>query len=273
MYGFLAPMILMFILYLIKRRQTSRITLTICASGLTAFTLMIVVRLWDVATLVEVFLDRTTSLAERHATYLSKEIIPARAINWLQFIPPVLNDAFIIWRAWVIFQRRKWALYLSVILCLSTFALTLVFLILYASAAGNVEDWNGRSKRIHALSATFSGLSISTNLVATSFIGWTLWSHLKFIKNASGSRHPQMFKVPRVLMLLVDSGALYMTLQITRFVLQFALDSTNVTYYILCCIQLVYPSITMVLIHGPFSIAGAHDTVMSVYDSRDSTWA
>ena len=33
---------------------------------------------------------------------------------------PVINDAFIIWRAWVVFARKRWALYISIVLCLCT---------------------------------------------------------------------------------------------------------------------------------------------------------
>ncbi|KAG6916159.1 hypothetical protein DXG01_008173 [Tephrocybe rancida] len=107
---------------------------------------MAVFQLWLLVALDNVFLDHTTSLARRHSVYASKVAGPAKAINWLEFLPvgvleakhatlppgltlsetqPVFNDAFIIWRTWVVFQRRKWALYLSLALCLSTFGWTL----------------------------------------------------------------------------------------------------------------------------------------------------
>ncbi|KAH0584761.1 hypothetical protein H2248_008043 [Termitomyces sp. 'cryptogamus'] len=103
---------------------------------------------------------------------------------WLECIPPIMNDFFIVWRAWVIFERRRWALYVLIGLCLSTLVLTFVLLLMFQKSSNYHGDMiiplsifeltiPVASIVLQQLGTT--SLSAVTNFVATFFIGWTLW--------------------------------------------------------------------------------------------------
>ncbi|KAG6907631.1 hypothetical protein DXG01_008125 [Tephrocybe rancida] len=62
--------------------------------------------------------DNTKPLAARIQSYSSKINKLGIAISWVETLPPMFNNAFIIWRAWVVFQKRRWALYLSIFVCI-----------------------------------------------------------------------------------------------------------------------------------------------------------
>ncbi|KAG6835419.1 hypothetical protein H0H93_001624 [Arthromyces matolae] len=148
------------------------------------------------------------------------------AQNWFQ---PVVNDDFIIWRAWVLFGRRRWALYLSITLATLNTISTVLLLAWYShvfDADLNVLILRG---------ATIP--SLVSNVVATSYIGYTLWMHAKTINKSMGSRGRRPFGVKRILFLLVETGVVYAVLQLCTIVL-------NGSF--------VYPALTLALIHGPF---------------------
>ncbi|KAG6906770.1 hypothetical protein DXG01_012182 [Tephrocybe rancida] len=210
---------------------------------------------------------------------------------WLQTIPPVLNDAFIIWRAWAVFQRRKWALYLAITLCLTSLvALTLVYLSAFTSPTSlAAASWLSKTL---ILSSASTFMSFATNLAATALIAWTLWQHLTFLRrHAGGAQQP--FRTWHILALLVESGAVYCLLQVRAHtpcspavtnpdlvqLMNFALgiaagpsSSAATALYVFsntfCMISIVYPALTVFLIHGPFAIAGVDSTVVSVYASE-----
>ncbi|KAG5722711.1 hypothetical protein E4T56_gene8772, partial [Termitomyces sp. T112] len=124
----------------------------------------------------------------------------------------------------------------------------------------------------YILNYTSTGLSLAINTISTSYVAWTLWTYL----SALPSNLRSLFTSWRILWLLVDSGLIYMLLQVTAIVVARAVPGdiigSNVftvitdTYYF---ISLAYPSITIFLIYGPFSIRGVHETVASFKNISD----
>ncbi|KAG6811784.1 hypothetical protein H0H92_005854 [Tricholoma furcatifolium] len=93
--------------------------------------------------------------------------------RWLSSLPlathndasePIVNDALIIWRAWVILSGKRWSKYILVAAwVMTTEAIT--------SPTGNVPV----SVNIaNALSSSSTGLSFATNFLATAFIAYIL---------------------------------------------------------------------------------------------------
>ncbi|KAG6916244.1 hypothetical protein DXG01_007741 [Tephrocybe rancida] len=177
-YGIFAPVSIMAALGALRRRRRSALfkaQLVILPLAVVTLTGNLILQMRAAVLYYDFFRSHVPSLSERA---YSVNIVLAKvniALYWLQFIPPVLNDAFIIWRAWLVFERRRWALYLSVLLCLSSLVMTLVYLALLSSPTkllaqsffgGGIQWW---------LSLSNSILVFITNFVSTCFIGWTLW--------------------------------------------------------------------------------------------------
>ncbi|KAG6818668.1 hypothetical protein H0H93_002995 [Arthromyces matolae] len=101
---------------------------------------------------------------------------------------------------------------------------------------------------VYLLLANTSG-SFLLNGVTTCFIAIRLWQQVKFLRQNLEPEMRNSFKLWRVLFLLVDSGAIYGTL------------------------QFVYPALTIALIQGQSSIAGIHSTVSHVRGLSDSRGA
>ncbi|KAG5726755.1 hypothetical protein E4T56_gene15185 [Termitomyces sp. T112] len=192
--------------------------------------------------------------------------------NWLTLIPPIINDAFIIWRAWVLFERRRWAFYVSIGLYLLTLIVTLVFLGIYSNPDILLAAVLSDSAAQTFLLVATTIMSFVTNFVATSFIGRTLWVHLRFLRMNMNAQHQQFFRLWHIINLLVDAGAVYSILQLLYIVptitvnanqlaAQIFLDAVGMIYF---SISTVYPALTIALIRGPFSIVGVHETVNSL---------
>ncbi|KAG6818905.1 hypothetical protein H0H93_000417 [Arthromyces matolae] len=156
----------------------------------------------------------------------------------LYFVEPTVNDYFIVWRAWILLRKThgwRWTPYALGVLCfIST-----------ASLVSTVSSYTNESPALVHVSDIGGIMSFIANFAATTAIGYILWSHFKTLPRNQKSQVRKNFTVWRILAVLVESGAVYAVLQI------------------------VYPALTLYLIHGPFSLAGTNESVISAVISDD----
>ncbi|KAG6808422.1 hypothetical protein H0H92_004157 [Tricholoma furcatifolium] len=132
------------------------------------------------------------------------------ASTWFQDLPILLNDGIIVWRASAIFARKRWALYLLTALwgitagarpCVSVLddfdhlhAGLLVFTISYAIIASVPTPSAMAVTDSSIIFYLYTGFSIGTNFLATSFIAYILRlaeSLLKFDEKGTFEAHPK----------------------------------------------------------------------------------
>ncbi|KAG6834624.1 hypothetical protein H0H93_008507 [Arthromyces matolae] len=88
---------------------------------------------------------------------------------------------------------------------------------------------------------------------------------------------PELFTSWHILLLLVESGVIYGVLQFINAVMNvtpFTAPSTMVTFYVLQSIltsfSMAYPTLTVGIIRGPFSLVRVADTVVEIRSEGDS---
>ncbi|KAG6836287.1 hypothetical protein H0H93_009478 [Arthromyces matolae] len=97
--------------------------------------------------------------------------------NWAIDVAPIVTDAVVVWRAWIICRgnRRRGVLWFLAMLWFSAAAVILIATIMQSIPyieANVLEHDVGLSAFLYAGSIA---LSIATNFLATSLIGWKLW--------------------------------------------------------------------------------------------------
>ncbi|KAH0584920.1 hypothetical protein H2248_008194 [Termitomyces sp. 'cryptogamus'] len=218
--GFLGPLSFISIRELVRRRPRfvlTWITSGIIVAGFVSSTLTIAVQ-WDMCSILirsqlGLIEDTPRFMEDRQKITNGKLLKWDTAILWLQLIPPLVNDALIVWRGYIISMRGDhWAFYSSLLLWIATFASTIT-LLGEMSAAKTI---NSHAELLNDLFISVSVLSIATNLLATMSIAYMLWSHQKFLRQSRVS-HKMLFRWTRVswiLFLLFDSGLIYCIFQV-----------------------------------------------------------
>ncbi|KAF5384380.1 hypothetical protein D9615_003132 [Tricholomella constricta] len=176
-------------------------------------------------------------------------------ITWTAQLMPLISDAVVIWRAWVLFTDRLWFLILPVVLWLGTVATTFAYL-----AFDTIDEQPPGSLLIPDLLSSSIALSAATNAAATLLIAYILWAHRKVVVHNLGLGGKRRSQVQNVLTLLVESGLIYFILQIVTLILTFAPNSAGgkgtaqhmageIFFASYCMISGMYPTIVVVLVN------------------------
>ncbi|KAH0581128.1 hypothetical protein H2248_012256 [Termitomyces sp. 'cryptogamus'] len=197
----------------------------------------------------------------------SSNIVVTISMNWLSTLPLVFNDAIIVWRAWLIFNRQRWVLVFSVGLCICSFGVMML-------SSDSVRGWSTGGVNIFTM--VFFALSLLTNVVATLLIGMTLWNHLCFLKKIQ-ILHQKFIGSWRILALLIESGVIYCAFQLVIFALQLALTQfvlDNYQAYLAFAslyrnISFVYPTLTILLIREVYSVEVLHNSIIALQTSEE----
>ncbi|KAF9457301.1 hypothetical protein BDZ94DRAFT_254531 [Collybia nuda] len=166
---------------------------------------------------------------------------------------PLISDGIVAWKAFGLLRGRKWLRIPPLFLLVCSLALVLVNLV-FATKQHNIDQW------VVKTSLTISGgLSLGTNIVATSLIGYVYWRHRKsMVSNLGRERRPTQSE--RVLALLVESGAVFCLPQAIYFITQlfpelvvkatpghYARQVFNAAYFIFSA---MYPTLVTALTNG-----------------------
>ncbi|KAH0580734.1 hypothetical protein H2248_002221 [Termitomyces sp. 'cryptogamus'] len=255
-----------------QRRPAQRFTAGIILFGLLSATCLVIFETGELALYICLGMIEhiDTPLPEKRISTNNRIHSWSIASNAFETIPLVANDGLIIWRAWVIFSKTRWVLYTLVILWLMTAgAIIGASITFYLDTVSEILQYTGL------------GLTLGTNLLATSFIGYVLWGHRKVFKNLPPHLQGRS-KVWNVLILLVETGFMYCVLQTIALNFdihvpdpsvpaiqwspsQISMDTVLMIYTML---STMYPIVVAFMILGPSVMLGIHESAMSVTESQ-----
>ncbi|KAI0051187.1 hypothetical protein FA95DRAFT_1554759 [Auriscalpium vulgare] len=178
----------------------------------------------------------------------------------------ILGDAIVVWRGWVIWQRN-WRITAGplVLLC-GTTAVVLAQVLTTATSSGLLEAVSAPSAKLYLASLV---LTLCTNGTVTVLIAYRAWIHYR--SSRAIRIRVGRDRVLSVLLLLVESGALYCAIWITLIALWPSAVTQTPAFYVFANLlpQLtgMYPTVIIAICALRRSYA---DTVMSVPDSLTS---
>ncbi|KAE9401936.1 hypothetical protein BT96DRAFT_937529 [Gymnopus androsaceus JB14] len=124
--------------------------------------------------------------------------------GWPATINLLFSDGIVVWRAWILFPHDKlWR--------------SLLTFLMIANIGINIADciWDDIEVTLEESSSTIldwlsSVMSLAVNIFATLLIAWKAWSHHRVLAEASIHKRT---RVENILLLLVESGAVYCAIQ------------------------------------------------------------
>jgi len=136
--------------------------------------------------------------------------------NAICLINYFLTDGVVVWRAWVLCSdqsRRALSIPIILLICLSlSITATIVTRLILTSPAGNHPGTSLYVTLIRVIDATQVTnlvLSLLTNISATSIVALKAWKYRQTIKHDLQSFRDRTAKGQRIMVLLVESGVLY----------------------------------------------------------------
>ncbi|THU96300.1 hypothetical protein K435DRAFT_797447 [Dendrothele bispora CBS 962.96] len=128
-------------------------------------------------------------------------------LNLMNRVTYVIGDIVVVWRAWVLFPQRLPAkIALSICLMGSFVGVFWDTGLLIKRVMKSPYDIPGGEKNVILLAVPL----IFTNFTATTLIGFKAWHHFQNIQNNLGSTNGSPIKVLKILLLLIESGLLYL---------------------------------------------------------------
>jgi len=133
---------------------------------------------------------------------------------WTEQIGLLINDAVVIWRAWVLYSDKPIVLFslcltFSATLATSFASLVLISRVISVQATANDVSSSGiatQASMADILNTAATSLSLATNLFATSLIFFQLWKHRRF--NHRFGLH-SLTSSQRIMLLLVEAGFIF----------------------------------------------------------------
>ncbi|KAF5358787.1 hypothetical protein D9758_008601 [Tetrapyrgos nigripes] len=189
-------------------------------------------------------------------------VVPlVKYLNWVETLNVLCGDLVVVWRAWTIWNADN--LYVNVSLIITMLA-NLV-LNIYSAASYNPLVNDARNTRT-GVAAMF--LSFVVNALATSLIYLRAWTHRRMKETRLGhEKNLRKSDVDRILLLIIESGAVYCAAQLIYPVLNAKLlytpdaepggglvMSVNVFGAIYSAITVIYPMAVIILIHTRRSV-------------------
>ncbi|KAI9438516.1 hypothetical protein H4582DRAFT_176202 [Lactarius indigo] len=161
-------------------------------------------------------------------------------VIYLPTINYILSDGIVVWRAWVLWPlwgpSRRFAVFIPPL-----FSLVCTLVLSAAGAAYLYIGTEYESERASAISRylgwTIWGLSVGTNLWATSLIYIRIWQHRQFVRSLLG-KGTATRTAEKVLVFTVESGALYLCIWVVYIISTFT-DWNDVPFLDTAIVQVV----------------------------------
>ncbi|KAF9065391.1 hypothetical protein BDP27DRAFT_1424845 [Rhodocollybia butyracea] len=152
--------------------------------------------------------------------------------DYMQPWPPtiilMISDFVVTWRAWILFSHHKSWRWLLFLIMLANTAINLVDCILnvYNLSSSDINGPNlfGTTTTLDWISVI---LSLAVNALATILIIWKAWNHHRFL---AGSSIQQRTYVQKILLLLIESGAIFCMIQGLYMGLAFVDKATDIDF-------------------------------------------
>ncbi|KAJ3911076.1 hypothetical protein F5877DRAFT_55699 [Lentinula edodes] len=156
--------------------------------------------------------------------FFSDVSIPANVAKvTIHTVNSILGDSIMVWRCYNVWGQSWLPSILPILLIIASAVCGFGQAVIFAEArtthsafGSNLERWNG---------SLFS-LSLATNVVVTSLIASRIW----WVSRQNSSLHDSSFKYRRVLLLVIESGAIYSSALVIEITLYFL---NNNAFYII----------------------------------------
>ncbi|KAK0470083.1 uncharacterized protein EV420DRAFT_1634512 [Desarmillaria tabescens] len=192
----------------------------------------------------------------------------------LESINFVIGDGVVIWRVWVLWNRKRWILVISATLLLTTFVGAIGVVRSFATAPQGVSVFDNRS--LTAWGLAFIASTLTTNIWATTLIAYRTWSHNRLIRSITGEAF--MVRLGRqngILAILIESGILYSCSWFVAIVI--IICGNNGVYVVidmLSQLTAIYPTLIMTLVCLKSTLDVAMETFRQTTQSGQPTqWA
>ncbi|KAF8060812.1 hypothetical protein FPV67DRAFT_1511653 [Lyophyllum atratum] len=141
--------------------------------------------------------------------------------NWAAQLLLIISDCTVIWRAWVLYPERRWIMIAPCALLVGTIGTSLACLVLLFTESAHTFGGLQTSPRIAYVFDASLALSLATNAVSTLLILYKLWAHFRLFGPSMGITRNSTSPVLRVMLVLVESGFAYCSLQAMLLILEF----------------------------------------------------
>ncbi|KIK65156.1 hypothetical protein GYMLUDRAFT_39553 [Collybiopsis luxurians FD-317 M1] len=192
--------------------------------------------------------------------------------GWPATINLLLSDAIVVWRAWVFFQRACFPKFTLAFLTTVNMGINIANCILV-----NLEVTRVLPPGVKVMGWLSGLISLIVNIFATGLIAWKAWNHHRIMLEVGFYKRS---RVQNILLLLIESGAIYCAIQMAYTVTLLinthtAADSgfSNIFYLIsgIGCVSIAwYPVAVIILINQDSSpvIETFHVTQMGGWDGH-----
>lgn len=172
----------------------------------------------------------------------------------------LIGDSVVIWRAWVLNEGRK-IVFVPIVFILAALGFSITAVICLEAEGFTTHSSVPVGSRVCTWSEPIAwGLSLSTNVVATSLIAWIVWTHRKARRQRDGA-YPPRSRAERVIVLLVESGFIYSFFLLSQLVLFFGVPRSEPEFYAFAIlaplgdqISGLYPTLIIVLVKMQHSL-------------------
>ncbi|KAI0313843.1 hypothetical protein OF83DRAFT_1175289 [Amylostereum chailletii] len=180
------------------------------------------------------------------------------------YLPCTSTDAIVVWRAWVICERRTrifippfFFLLALIGVSIASIVLSYRWFLFTDTSVGDASLINGGVSWI---------LTILTNVWATAAVGVRAWSHRQFIKKQLGEGTARS-KAEKMLALLIESGALYICVWIVYILVYFGPSEVAKLTFDAIIIQLVgiYPTLVIALTSMRSTLSQHEDVPINIH--------
>ncbi|KAG7451797.1 uncharacterized protein BT62DRAFT_265755 [Guyanagaster necrorhizus] len=130
----------------------------------------------------------------------------------LESVNIIIGDGVVIWRAWVLWSRKRWVIFTSGTLFTGTLAAAVGILRAYTMTPPEITAFDIPSLRAWVIA--FISSTVTTNLWTTSLVAYRAWSHNKFIRTVTGETLMTRFRRQNgILAILIESGVFYSSIE------------------------------------------------------------
>ncbi|KAK0495213.1 hypothetical protein EDD18DRAFT_1171277 [Armillaria luteobubalina] len=192
----------------------------------------------------------------------------------LECVNFLIGDGVIIWRVWVLWNRKRWILVVSATLLLTTFVGVIGVVQSFATAPQGVSVFENHSLISWCL--TFVASTLTTNIWATTLIAYRTWSHNRLIHSIT--REALMVRLGRqngILAILIESGVLFIcSWFIALTIIICGNNGVYIVIVILSQLTAIYPTLIITLVCLRSTLDVAMETFLQTTQSgQPSQWA
>ncbi|KAI0264656.1 hypothetical protein BC834DRAFT_1042207 [Gloeopeniophorella convolvens] len=187
--------------------------------------------------------------AARNSSVVEIVMTPIEEIasHHLPTINYAIGDAIVVWRAWVLWGRRRDLFIPPILFLLGTIATSVTSAVLTFKGAGG--DISAR------LGYSVWGLSILTNLWVTASICIKAWQHRHFLRSLMGKSTPRT-RAEKALAFLIESGAIYLCIWVASLVVHTTSpDGPLMSHAVIVQLVGIYPTVIIVVVTMRLSTA------------------